>query len=99
LHSEIVGEESGLESSKNHALKTQIIAAICEVKEQPELALSLKGSTNLLEETAIDSLQMTNLILLIEETCSVSVDFASLRREHFNSLDAFTDFVAGLPKA
>jgi acyl carrier protein len=99
LLSETAERPSIIESSNSTDLQSKIMTAICEVKEQPELAQTLTGSTNLADGIGIDSLQMTNLILAIEESCGVVIDFDTLRLEHFHSVDTLTAFVAAAPRA
>jgi acyl carrier protein len=80
-------------------VQDKIIQLIARVKEDSALTYSLTGPSHLVDDVGLDSLQLINLILLIEEEFSVQVDFDSFQIQHLNSLDRFTEYVAGLPKA
>ena len=49
-----------------------------------------------MNDVGLDSLQLINLILLVEEEFAVEVDFDSFQVYHLSSLDRFTGYVAGL---
>ncbi len=52
----------------------------------------------LVNDVGLDSIQLINLILLVEVEFAVEVDFDSFQVYHLSSLDRFTNYVAGLPK-
>jgi acyl carrier protein len=80
-------------------MRDQIIKLIAQVKDDAELAEKVSESSHLVNDLGLDSLQLINLILLIEDEFEVEVDFNSFEIEHLSSLDRFADYVAGLPKA
>lgn len=71
-------------------------AKIAEVTGDKTIPQRLDGSSNLLEDLGLDSLQMINLILLVESEFSVEVDFDSFDMHHLSSMDRFTDYIKGL---
>jgi acyl carrier protein len=75
-----------------------IIRLIARVKDEASLAERVTGSSHLVDDVGLDSLELINLILLVEEEFAVEVDFDSFQIDHLSSLDRFTNFVAGLPK-
>lgn len=80
-------------------MQDKIVRLIAQVKEDTTLAEKVTGSSHLVDDMGLDSLQLINLILLVEEEFSVEVDFESFEIHHLSSLDRFTDYVARLPKA
>jgi acyl carrier protein len=80
-------------------VQDKIVQLIAQVKEDEAFAGKVTGSSHLVDDMGLDSLQLINLILLVEEAFSVEVDFESFEIHHLSSLDRFTDYVAGLPKA
>jgi acyl carrier protein len=75
-----------------------IIRLIALVKEDAALAKRVTGSSHLVDDLGLDSIQLINLILLVEEEFAVEVDFDSFQAYHLSSLDRFTNYVTGLPK-
>ena len=77
-------------------MQNRIIRLIAQVKNDPEVAKRVTGSSHLVNDVGLDSLQLINLILLVEEEFAVEVDFESFQIEHLSSLDRFAHFVTGL---
>lgn len=80
-------------------MRDRIIKLIAQVKDDAALANRLDGSSDLVNELNLDSLELINLVLLIEDEFEVEVDFNSFQVDHLSSLDRFADYVAGLSKA
>lgn len=79
-------------------MQDRIVRLISQVKDDAALERRVTGSSHLVDDVGLDSLQLINLILLVEEEFSVQVDFDSFEVKHLSSLDHFTDYVAGLPR-
>ena len=79
-------------------MQGKIIRLIAQVKDDATVASRVDGSSHLIDDVGLDSLQLINLILLVEEEFAVEVDFESFQVYHLSSLDHFTDYVAGLAK-
>jgi len=80
-------------------LQEKLIDLIKQVKGDATLANTLTGSSHLLNDVGLDSLQLINLVLLIETEFNVEIDFESFHVDHLSSLDRFTEYVAGLAAA
>ena len=80
-------------------MRDKIIRLIAQVKDDAALATRVTGSSHLVDDMGLDSLQLINLILLVEEEIAVEVDFDSFQIDHLSSLDRFTDYIVQLPKA
>jgi acyl carrier protein len=79
-------------------VQDRIIRLIAQIKDDAALATRVTGSSHLVDDVGLDSIQLINLIFLLEEEFAVEVDFESFEVYHLSSLDRFTDYVAGLPK-
>jgi len=79
-------------------MKDKIIQIVSRIKDDAAVATRVTGSSHLIDDVGLDSLQLINLILLVEEEFDVQVDFDSFQFYHLSSLDRFTSFVAGLSK-
>ncbi|MEK5027630.1 acyl carrier protein [Paenibacillus sp. FSL M7-1046] len=77
-------------------MQQKVIEIIAEIKEDPALLQTLDGSSDLTIDAALDSLQIINFILRIEDEFNVEVDFDTFDLGHLKSVDRFTGYVAGL---
>lgn len=68
---------------------------IVEIKNQELSADTIVDSTNLVTEIGIDSLQLINFILSIEDEFEIELDFESFDLIHLNRFEALVDFVDG----
>lgn len=76
-------------------LEGVIAQILAEVKRDPSLAARIAPSTNLLEEVGLDSLELTDLVLRLEDTLGLTVDYERFDLQHLRSLAAFAEFLAG----
>src|SRR3954453_14300828 len=83
---------------ENVKVQNKIIQLLAQVKDDETVATRVTGSSHLVNDVGLDSLQLINLILLVEEEFAVEVDFESLEVSHLSSLDRFTSYVASLPR-
>jgi acyl carrier protein len=67
---------------------------IAEVKNDQSVVDSVKDSTDLVTELGIDSLQLINLLLSIEDEFQVEIDFDGFDIIHLNCFSRFCEFVA-----
>jgi acyl carrier protein len=81
------------------SLEGKIIELIAQVKGDGTLVEKINSSSNLVEDAGLDSLQLINLILLVESEFNVQVDFESFDIKHLQSLDKFAGYIKGLTPA
>lgn len=74
-------------------LQTQIITIISEIKNEPDLAATLTGASDMLNDAGLDSLQLINFILRIEDEFEIEIDFDQFDMEHLQSIDIFCNFI------
>jgi len=72
----------------------KIADILCTIKEdQPELRHSLSPETNLNNDIGLDSLQMIQFMLQVEDQLNVAIDYDEFDYEHLQSIEAFIHFV------
>jgi acyl carrier protein len=75
--------------------QAQLIALIAQVKNDPSLAGKLTSDSHLLNDAGLDSLQLINLILLVESEFGLEIDLDTLNVEHLSSVQRFTQYLGG----
>lgn len=74
-------------------MKEKLIKIICEVKEDTSLTEKIKNSTDLLNEIDIDSLQLINIILKIEDEWDIEIDFDEFDMNSLKSVDSLCEYI------
>ncbi|NEZ45060.1 phosphopantetheine-binding protein [Paenibacillus alvei] len=78
-----------------HAID-KLACMVSDVKEDPSWELRLTPETNLIDEVGLDSLQLIQLMLKVEEQFNVQMDFERFEYEHLQSTRAFLEFLESL---
>jgi acyl carrier protein len=76
-------------------LERVIAQVLAEVKRDPSLPARIAPGTNLLQEVGLDSLELTDLVLRLEDALGLTVDYERFNLRHLHSLAAFAEFLAG----
>ncbi|WP_055108089.1 acyl carrier protein [Paenibacillus ihumii] len=72
----------------------KIVDILCSIKEDhPELRQSLSPETDLNNDIGLDSLQMIQFMLKVEEQLNVVIDYDHFDYEHLQSIEAFLTFL------
>ncbi|PWW36049.1 MULTISPECIES: acyl carrier protein [Paenibacillus] len=72
----------------------KIVDILCAIKEdQPELRQSLSPATDLNNDIGLDSLQMIQFMLKVEDQLNVIIDYDEFDYEHLQSIDTFIIFL------
>lgn len=72
----------------------KLVDILCSIKEdQPELRQSLSLETDLNNEIGLDSLQMIQFMLKVEDQLNVVIDYDNFDYEHLHSIQAFITFL------
>ncbi|GIO28886.1 MULTISPECIES: acyl carrier protein [Paenibacillus] len=72
----------------------KIVDILCAIKEdQPELRQSLSPEMDLNNDIGLDSLQMIQFMLQVEDQLNVTIDYDQFDYEHLRSIDAFITFL------
>lgn len=72
---------------------------ICEAFEKTELIDHLTEKTNVIEDLGVDSIQLINLMLKIEEEFDIEIDFDNFDISHFDSIGSLSSFVSRMQEA
>ncbi|WP_068617664.1 acyl carrier protein [Paenibacillus tuaregi] len=72
----------------------KIVDILCSIKEeQPEFRQTLSPQTDLNNDVGLDSLQMIQFMLKVENQLNVVIDYDQFDYEHLQSIDAFITFL------
>jgi acyl carrier protein len=74
-------------------MKEKLVNIICTVKEDDTLAKKIENSTDLLNEIDIDSLQLINIILQIEDKLDVEINFDEFDMNNLKSIDSLCRYI------
>ncbi|WP_375515789.1 acyl carrier protein [uncultured Nostoc sp.] len=69
-----------------------------DVKGVPGFSKELSDSTNIIEDVKLDSLEMINFMLKIENELKVEIDFEQLEFSYFSSIKAFSEFLSKMKR-
>ena len=68
--------------------------ALARVKRDATLPARLRDETDLLADVGLDSLELTELMLQLEDDLATELDLGSLDRQHLQRLSRFEDFLS-----
>lgn len=72
----------------------KLVDILCSIKEdQPELRQSLSLETDLNNDIGLDSLQMIQFMLKVEEQLNLIIDYDNFDYEHLQSIQTFINFL------
>lgn len=72
----------------------QIAAILSGVKQDPALADRVAGSTDILNEIGLDSIEMTQFFLDLEEKLQLEIDYERLEPACLKSVDLLRRFLS-----
>jgi acyl carrier protein len=76
------------------ALIDDVKRVLERVKRIPGLAERLEDSAHLIDDVRLDSLEMMELMLELESSLALTIDFERLDFSYFESIAKFTDVLA-----
>lgn len=71
----------------------EIFTILQEVKEGSLDLEQLNPNTSIVDEVALDSLQMISFMLKVEEKFGIEIDFDSFDFSYLSSIQAFYDYI------
>lgn len=71
----------------------EISRLIAQVKGDPAMESRISPQSSLDRDLGIDSLQLVNLILLVEAEFDIEIDFNTFERQHLASVASFCAFI------
>ncbi|MEJ2069844.1 MAG: phosphopantetheine-binding protein [Syntrophobacterales bacterium] len=75
-------------------MKDKIKNMLGIVKEDAELPDKISDHANIINDVGLDSLQLLNFLLLVEETLQVEINFEKLEARYLSSIINFCDFIS-----
>ncbi len=70
-----------------------LVQILCQIKEDPSLRERLKLETDLNNDIGLDSLQMINFMVKVEEGLKIEIDYDEFDYSHLGSIATFIDFL------
>jgi acyl carrier protein len=80
-------------------MEEKLIQILADVKETPELIEKVTAKTRIIDEIGLDSLEMINLMLQVEEEFGVEINFEDFALEHLETVASFLGYLLNLQKA
>jgi acyl carrier protein len=80
-------------SMRNEVME-KIKELLIEVTGDPSWGEQLTGATDIINEVGLDSIQMINFVLMMEDEFGIEIDFENFDYTNFNSLDALCLFIS-----
>ena len=75
-----------------------IKAIVAKLKREPALADSLGDTADLINEVGLDSLEMLQFMLEVEERLGIEIDFDALEFDYLRSIATLAGFLQGMPR-
>jgi len=75
-------------------MEQKVKEIIGEIKEKPYLAHVLSDETDIINDVELDSLQMINFILRVEEEFDLEFDYDNFNYDHLSSITSFCQFIS-----
>lgn len=75
-------------------MEEKIKSILCEVKDDYSLMDNLYSSSDIVNEVGLDSLQMINFILRVEDEFGIEIDFENFDISQVSSISAFCNFIS-----
>lgn len=72
---------------------SKIIELIWQVKEGKIDKADLDGNSSITLDAGLDSLQLINLILLVEDEYNIEIDFESFDYDLLDRIESFCEFI------
>ena len=69
---------------------------LVEIKNEPDLAARINPGTDIINELGLDSLQMINLALRVEDEFQITIDFETFDFDTLLSVQAFWEFIESM---
>ena len=71
---------------------------VAKLKDAPDLATSLADTADLLDGVGLDSLELLQFMLELEERLAIRIDFDRLEYAYLGSIRTLAEFLATMPR-
>ena len=76
-------------------METRIKRIISELVEDKEIQNTISSETNIIDDIGLDSLQMINFILMLEDEFDIEIDFDEFEYEYLLKFSTLVEFIKG----
>ncbi len=77
-------------------MEEKIIQILAEVKGDQELTDNTSIGTAIMDDIGLDSLQMINFMLRIEDEFGIEIDFEKFDLSDLGTISSFSNYISGL---
>ncbi|MBB6625102.1 acyl carrier protein [Clostridium gasigenes] len=77
-------------------MEQKIINILSEIKEDETLKNSLSSDSKIIDKVGLDSLQMINFILMVEEAFNIEIDYEEFDFDYLESINSFCNFLKAI---
>ena len=74
----------------------KLMQILVEIKNEPDLAARINPSTDIINELGLDSLQMINLALRVEDEFQITIDFETFDFDTLLSVKSFWEVIESM---
>ncbi|WP_010244002.1 acyl carrier protein [Acetivibrio cellulolyticus] len=75
-------------------MEEKIMDFICTLKGDPSIREKFGSQSDIVQDIGLDSLQLINFILKVEDEFDIEIDFEDFDLSHLSSIDAFCSFIS-----
>lgn len=80
-------------------MEKEIIGLLAEIKEDESLTSKTTGDTKIIDEIGLDSLEMINFVLRIEEILDIEIDFENFDYDVMTTVKSLCEFLSSIKSA
>lgn len=74
-------------------MRERIKQLLGELKNDPSFSKKLSDSSSIIDDVGLDSLQMINFFLMVEDEFELQIEFDEFDFTYLNSIDSFCTFI------
>ena len=74
----------------------KLMQILAEIKNEPDLVARVTAGTDIINELGLDSLQMINLALRVEDEFQITIDFETFDFDTLLSVQTFWEFIESM---
>ncbi|MFV9644352.1 MAG: phosphopantetheine-binding protein [Desulfobacterales bacterium] len=75
-------------------MQEKVKEILAQIKEDPDIASTLSNNADILNDVGLDSIQIINFMLKIEEEFDVEIDYDNFNYNHMTSIDKLCQFLS-----
>lgn len=80
-------------------MEEKIIQILAEIKNDNEIVTKASKETSIIDDIGLDSLQMINFLLRIEDEFAIEFDFEQFNLSNLSSVEGLSNYISTLESA